>query len=296
MATFNNDTDFEQESDRRCETQSKLYDKLNCHKVFADKKEVIRHFIESEDEAKEYIFQGKFYPMAHYEIAKIVKTKMTDFEENEIVKTFYHTLRLGNLYKIDEVNYHCLQKAMALLLPDLEAAKYQVCDMNRQVAYLLFGVLNEKDFDVIQNTSYKQYSAIREFVLQANSYNQYYENILKKHEKFNCFLSDTLLLKRVQDAVILFSKKEFHQKIGPNFYFCACLILLLLSDEKESKEALLQLHKQDLSKHLVWVLGSFYKEFQATSANKEVLIHLYQNYSADLIDEYQEKKYDWEDF
>src|SRR4051794_4585736 len=99
MAILNTNPDFEKESDRRCEAQIKLYDKLNYHKVFADKKEVIRHFIESEDEAKEYVFQGKFYPMAHYEIIKIVKTKMTAFDENEIVKTLYHTIRLGNLYK-----------------------------------------------------------------------------------------------------------------------------------------------------------------------------------------------------
>lgn len=295
MSIPNNHPDFEKESDRRCEEQIKLYDKLNYHKVFADKKEVIRHFIESEDEAKEYVFQGKFYPMAHYEIIKIVKTKMTAFDENEIVKTFYHSLRLGCLYKIDEVNYHCLQTAMALLLPDLEASEYKVCTMDRNKAYLLFEVVNENDRYEIQKTNYKEYAAIREFVLETDGY-QYYEDLLGKHKKFNRFIDDTLLLERIKKAVIIFSENKFHQSIGPNFCFLACVLLLLLSDEKESKEALLKLHQQDLSKHLVWVLGTSYKKFQNTSANNEVLIDLYQKYSANLIDEYQEKKYDWEEY
>ena len=295
MATPNTNPDFEKESDRRCKAQIKFYDKLNYHKVFADKKEVVRHFIESEDEAKEYVFQGKFYPMAHYEIIKIVKTKMTAFDENEIVKTLYHTIRLGNLYKIDEVNYPHLQTAMALLLPDLEASEYPVCMMNRNKAYLLFEVVNEKDRDEIQKTNYKEYAAIREFVLETGGY-QYYEDLLDKHKKFNCFINNTLLLERVKKAVIIFSENKSHQSIGLDFCFLACVLVLLLSDEKESKEALLKLHQQDLSNHLVWVLGTFYKKFQNTSANKEVLIDLYQKYSADLIDEYQGKKYDWEEY
>ena len=83
--------------------QKKIYDKMDFRKVFADKKETIRHFIESEDAAKHYIFQGRFYCMAHYEIAKLLKTKMKGFDDIDIIKTLYHTLRLGNLYKIDEI-------------------------------------------------------------------------------------------------------------------------------------------------------------------------------------------------
>lgn len=295
MATPNTNPDFEQESDRRCEAQIKFYDKLNYHKVFADKKEVIRHFIESEDEAKEYVFQGKFYPMAHYEIAKIVKTKMKVFDENEIVKTFYHLLRLGNgIFKMNDESYSFLQKAMALLLPDLEESKYLVCHMHKNVAYLLFEVLNEKDKNNIPKTSYKDYLEIRDFIWKSTNYSSFL-SMRKNREKFIIFLENRLLLDRVKKAVIIFSENKFHQNIGSNFYFAACILLLLLSEEKESKEALFKLHEQNLSNHLVWVLGSFYKEFQNTSANKEVLIDLYQKYSADLIDEYQEKKYDWEE-
>ncbi|MDR7212061.1 hypothetical protein [Flavobacterium piscis] len=294
MSISNNNADFEQESDRLCEEQSKYYDKLDYHKVFSDKKEVIRHFIESEDVAKEYVFQGKFYPMAHYEIAKILKTKMKGFDENEIVKTLYHTLRLGTLYKIDEVNYPHLQKAMTLLLPDLETSKFRVCGMNRQLAYLLFEVVNEKDIDQIQKTNYTEYTAIKEFILEVSNYNQFYENLLDKHKKFNCFLNDTLLLKRVKKAVIIFSENKFHQNIGPNFYFAACVLLLLLSEEEESKQTLLQLHQKKISNHLVWVLGTFYKDFQNTEANKKLLINLYEIFPHDWINEYQEKKYGWQ--
>ncbi|WP_348799753.1 hypothetical protein [Flavobacterium adhaerens] len=285
--------DCNQKSDQLCEAQSIFFGKLDYHKVFSDKKEVIRHFIESENEAKEYVFQGKFYPMAHYEIQKIVKTKMSGFDEKEIIQTFYHCLRLGSLYKIDEVNYPYLQRAIQLLLPDLQESKYLVCSMDRQVIYLLFEARNENDAENIFQTNYTTYSAIREFILQAGSYS-HLPGMRKSHKKFTLFLENKLFLNRVQNAVILFSENKFHQKISPNFYFYACVLLLLLSEDEESKKALLQLHKQQLSNHLVWVLGSFYKEFQNTTANKELLNHLYSTYPSNWIDEYQEKKYDWE--
>jgi hypothetical protein len=292
MSTSN--IDFEQQSERVLHEQRKIYDKMDFRRVFADKKATIRHFIESEDVAKEYRFQGRFYYMAHYEIAKILKTKMKGFDENEIIKTFYHTLRLGNLYKIDEINFPYLQKAVTLLLPDLEESKYQVCDINKNIAFLLFEVLNEKDQDNVCKTSYKDYLEIRDFIGKATCYVDLF-SMRRNREKFRIFLENKLLLERVKKAVLLFASDEFHQNIEPNFYFFACVLLLLLSEENESKEALLKLNEQNLSNHLVWVLGSFYKDFQNTTANKELLFHLYQTYSPDWIDEYQEKKYDWED-
>ncbi|GGF21415.1 hypothetical protein [Flavobacterium limi] len=286
--------DFEQQSEKVLHEQREIYDKMDFRRVLADKKATIRHFIESEDVAKQYHFQGRFYYMAHYEIAKILKTKMKGFDENDIIKTLYHTLRLGNLYKIDEINYPYLQKAMTLLLPDLEESKYQVCDMNRQIAFLLFEVLNENDQDFIYKSSYKDYSEIRDFIGKANSYVDLF-SMRKNKEKFIVFLENKLLLERVRKAVLLFTANEFHQNTGANFYFFACVLLLLLSEEKESKKTLLKLHKQEeLSGHLVWVLGTFYKDFQNTEENKQLLINLYETFPDDWIDEYQEKKYDWE--
>ncbi|MDQ5930387.1 MAG: hypothetical protein QG594_2175 [Bacteroidota bacterium] len=286
-------SDFEKESERVLQEQKKIYDKMDFRKVFADKKETIRHFIESEDAAKHYIFQGRFYCMAHYEIAKLLKTKMKGFDDIDIIKTLYHTLRLGNLYKIDEINYPYLQKAMTLVLPDLEESRYQVCNMNKHVAFLLFEVLNENDQDNIYKTSYKDYSEIRDFIWKATCYVDLF-SMRKNKEKFRIFLENKLLVERVQKATLLFSATKFHQNVGHNFYFAACILLLLLNDEKESKETLLQLHKQKLSGHLVWVLGTFYKDFQNTETNKELLINLYETFPHDWINEYQEKKYEWE--
>lgn len=285
--------DFEQQSERVLNEQKKIYYKMDFPRVFADKKETIRHFIESEDAAKKYVFQGRFYYMAHYEIAKILKTKMKGFDENDITKTLYHTLRLGNLYKIDEINYPYLQKAMILLLPDLEESKYQICDMNKHIAFLLFEILNEKDQDNVCKTSYKDYLKIRDFIWKATHYVDLF-GMRKNKEKFIVFLENKLLVERVQKAVLLFAANKFHQNIEPNFYFAASILLLLLNDENESKETLLQLHKQELSGHLVWVLGTFYKDFQNTEANKQLLINLYETFPHDWIDEYQKKKYDWE--
>lgn len=293
MATPHINPDFEQESDRVVQEQNKIYDKMDFRKVFADRRETIRHFIESEDVAKKYVFQGRFFYMAHYEIAKILKTKMKGFDENEIVKTLYHTLRLGNLYKIDEVNYPHLQTAMTLLVPDLEESKYHVCEINKQVAYLLFEVLNEKDIDNIKKTNYKEYSGILDFIAQSNSYS-YLPGMRKSYNKFIIFLENKLLLERAKKAVILFSPNKFHQNIGNNFHYLGLIILLLLSEEKASKETLLQLHKQVLSGHLVWLLGTFYKDFQNTQANKELLIDLYEKFPNDWVDEFQQKRYDWE--
>ncbi|PXY46996.1 hypothetical protein [Flavobacterium hydrophilum] len=291
MSTSN--IDFEQQSENVLLQQKKIYDKMDFSKVFADKKETIRHFIESEDLAKEYVFQGRFYCMAHYEIAKILKTKMKGFEENEIVKTLYHTLRHGNFYKIDGINYPYLQKALTLLLDEFEESKYLVCQMDKLMVYLLFEVLNSNDQDYIYKTSYKDYSEIRDFIWKSHSYRDLF-NMRKNAGKFIVFLENKLLVERAKKAVLLFSANKFHQNIGPNFYFAACILLLLLSDEKESKETFLQLHKQELAGHLVWVLGTFYKDFQNIEANNDLLLNLYETYSHDLIDEYQEKKYDWE--
>lgn len=293
MSTSNNDMNFKQQSERALQEQKKIYDKMDFRKVFADRKETIRHFIESEDVAKKYVFQGKFYPMAHYEIAKILKTKMKGFDENEIVKTLYHTIRLGNLYTIDEVNYPHLQTAMALLVPDLEESKYLVCAINRQTVYLLFEVLNEQDIDNIKKTNYSEYRGILDFIAQSNSYS-HLPGMRKSYNKFIIFLENKLLLERVKKAVILFSSNKFHQQIGNNFRYLGLIILLLLSEEKASKEALLQLHKQVLSAHLVWLLGTFYKDFQNTQANKELLIDLYEKFPHDWIDKFQQKTYDWE--
>lgn len=292
MSISYNKADFEKESDRLCEEQNKYYDKFDFSKAFSDQKKVIRHFIESEDVAKEYVFQGKFYPMAHYEIAKILKTKMKGLDEDEIIKTLYHTLRLGNLYKIDEVNYPYLQKAMTLLLSDLESSKYLICHMDRQIAFLLFEVLNENNADNIKKTNYKEYSEIRKFIEKSNSYVDFFR-MRKNSEKFIVFLDDELLLERVKKAVLLFSVNEYHNKTGANFYYWACVLLLILSGKEDSKIALLQLHKQDLSSHLVWVLGTFYKDFQNTEANKELLKNLYETFPHNWIDEYQEKKQEW---
>lgn len=290
--SISNNSDFEQQSERVLLEQKKIYDKIDFRKVFADKKETIRHFIESEDLAKEYIFQGRFFYMAHYEIAKILKTKMKGFDEYEIVKTLYHTIRLGNLYKIDEVNYPHLQTAMALLVPDLEESRYLVCEINRLTVYLLFEVLNEQDINNVKKTSYNEYRAILDFIAQSTSYS-HLSGMRKSYTKFIIFLENKLLLERVKKAVILFSPNKFHQQIGNNFRYLGLIILLLISEEKESKEALLQLHKQDLSAHLVWLLGTFYKDLRNTQANKELLTDLYEKCPNDWIDEYQAKDYDY---
>ena len=194
-------------------------------KCFADKKETIRHFIESEDLTKEYMFQGRFFYMAHYEIAKILKTKMKGFEENEIVKTLYHKLRHGNFYKIDEINYPYLQKALTLLLPDFEESKQLVSQIKKQVIYLLFEVLNQNNQDNVYKTSFKDYSEIRDFILKSLCYRD-----LSAYEKTLVnsffFLENMLLLERAKKQFYCSQKISFIKLLDLifilRFVYCFC--------------------------------------------------------------------------
>ncbi|WBX77151.1 hypothetical protein PG911_02505 [Tenacibaculum ovolyticum] len=61
---------------------------------------------------------------------------------------------------------------------------------------------------------------------------------------------------------------------------------------KPLKKALLNLHKKELKNTQVWLLGSFYKDFQSEEINKPVLIDLYNKFPKEWIDEYQKTNYD----
>lgn len=115
MEPANNNIESQEQVDKLLKGHGFFYDRLDYEKVFTDKKEVIRHFIESEDFAKKYVVQGEFYPMAHYELTKIIKTKMNGIDAEIIITTFYHLLRLGGAPNIQQNNYAYLQKAMCLL-------------------------------------------------------------------------------------------------------------------------------------------------------------------------------------
>lgn len=296
MATSNN-TDFHEQAEKFLEQQDALYNKLDFRNVFEDKKEVIRHFIESEDCAKVYAFQGKFYPMAHYEIAKITKTKMSDIDEKDIIKTFYHLLRLGCTPTIQEFNYIHLQQAMEMLLPDLNSDNYLICNLEPSTTYILFGIENEESKEAITNTTYEDYCTSLKFIYKCHTYS-YMDSMLKKKDSFLPFLTNVnaVLFERIKKGVVLFSTKTHHQNIGFNFNYGAFLIMLLLSSTKDAKEVLREVHKEDLTANLVWVLGTFYKSFQNSKDNKEVLEDLYLKFPANWIDEYQEKTYDWENY
>ncbi len=249
-----------------------------------DKKATIKHFIESEENALQYRIQGLMYPEFHYQIDAIVKTKMTDFTSEEISNTYYHLLRLGNWFKPHKANFTEYQKALEKILPNLEDAVYHVCHLDRFDAYLVFGILNNMDKHKIALLTYDDFLEKRKFVLTYKSYTNY-PGMRKKKARFIPFLEDDLLMKRVRKAILLFHSYEFKFAIG------ASIMLLLLDKEKASKELLIKLHNQSLPSHFVWILGDFYKDYQETPENKEILLDLYTNYPNEWIDEYQKQVY-----
>jgi len=252
-----------------------------------DKKATIKYFIESEENAMQYKIQGLIYPEFHYEIAKIIDSKMSDFTDNEILNTYYHMLRLGNWFTPHKANFPLYKKALEKILPDLEDNTYHICHLNKYDAYLMFGIINNNDKHRIASLNYDNFIEQKKFILKTAQYTNY-PGMRKKRDKFIPFLSNELLMERVRKGVLLFYSYEF------KFSIAGSLILLLLDKNKASKEVLIKLHKHNLPNHFVWILGSFYKDFQSRSLgteNKNLLSHLYANYPSDWIDEYQKQTY-----
>jgi len=278
----------EEVRDNMHEEQVKKYQNLDfIVTTKKDKKAIIKYFIESEENALQYKIQGLIYPEFHYQISEIIDSKMADFTDDEILNTYYHMLRLGKWFKPYKTNFPLYQKALEKILPDLEDAVYGVCHLNRHDAYLVLGVLNNNDKHNITLLTYENFIAQRKFILKYRQYT-HYPGMRKKRLKFVPFLSNELLMKRVRKGITLFHSYEFKFSIG------ASLILLLLDEDKKSKEVLIDLHKQNLPNHFVWILGDFYKDFQSKSLeteNENLLKHLYANYPKEWIDDYQREQY-----
>lgn len=263
------------------EEQVKKYENLDfIVATKKNKKDTIKYFIESEDNALLYKFQGLIYPEFHYELSHIVSSKMSGFTDDEILNSYYHLLRLGSWFKPNETNFELYKKAVERIVPDLEANAYNVCHLNRYHAYLILGVLNKNDTYKITSLSYDVFIEQREFVLKCGQFT-HYSGMRKKRLKFIPFLRNKLIMERIRTGIKLFTSYKYKMTIG------ASITIMLLDENKISKETLINLHQEQLPNHFVWVLGSFYKEFQDTEDNKNLLVDLYAKYPKEWLDEYQ---------
>jgi hypothetical protein len=257
--------------------QEKIYD--NIHTADLTNPEIITHFVESETIAQKYQFQGKFYSGAYFKIKKIVKTTMKDIPEEMRVKAFFFLILFDDFFPIHKKNHSCFLEAVQRTLPIIAEDNY----INRNIKfniYLLFGISEEEiKAGSMEKNSYEEFESIWKFIDKAKSYSAY-PYMRNKKEKFAPFLDNEILMSRIRSG---FSRYEIF-----NFVKAASFILLLMDKEKESKNILFEMHTKDLSPDKVWLLGSFYKDFQDTDEQIHLLEDLYSRYPKEWIDEYQE--------
>ncbi|MCT4699252.1 hypothetical protein [Tenacibaculum haliotis] len=260
--------------------QEKRYNNLNfAVAIKKDNNGIIQNFIDSEEEARLHDFQGQFYPSFHYEINRVMKTKMTKISQKNIYLAYYYRIKLGIWDVPSKLNFPLFLAAVEKNILDNDMDKTYV---SASKMYLLFDFKNNSDLPKIATLSYEDYIASIKFLNLSNSY-LCYPNLRKKRIRFAPFLSNKLLLTRIKNGLYFYLDSDFET--------AASLVLLLLDTNETSKKALLNLHKKELKNTQVWLLGSFYKDFQSEEINKPVLIDLYDKFPKEWIDEYQKTNY-----
>ncbi|WP_281979847.1 hypothetical protein [Tenacibaculum mesophilum] len=241
---------------------------------------IIDLFIESENEALLHKFQGQFYPYRHYDINATLTKALKGIDKQKIIDAYFHASRLGIITKVKENNYPLFLKGIEKTLSSLGKG-YNINILRPSTVYLLFGVNSLNDIENLYNTKYSEFLENLKFVIKVNSYTSYPS--LRKKLKASLFLENEILLKRAQKITPFFN--QF------NFETAGALVLLLVDSSKTSKQVLLEYHKTDLPRETVWVLGSFYKDFKTSEANKLLLNDLYNKYSKEWVDEYYSSIY-----
>ncbi|MDE1207641.1 hypothetical protein [Tenacibaculum larymnensis] len=241
---------------------------------------IIDFFIESENEALLHKFQGQFYPYRHYDINATLTKALKGIDKQKIVDAYFHASRLGIITKVKENNYPLLQKGIERTLSSIGKG-YNINVLRPSTVYLLFGVNSLNDIENLYNTKYNEFLENLKFVTKVNSYTSYPS--LRRKLKASLFLENPILLKRAQKMT------PFYNQF--NFETAGALVLLLVDSSKTSKQVLLEYHKTDLPRETVWVLGSFYKDFKTSEANKLLLNNLYNKYPTEWVDEYYNSIY-----
>ncbi|XRE44535.1 hypothetical protein ACIVBQ_002739 [Tenacibaculum discolor] len=241
---------------------------------------IIDFFIESENEALLHKFQGQFYPYRHYDINATLTKALKGIDKQKIVDAYFHASRLGIITKVKENNYPLFLKGIEKTLSSLGEG-YNINVLRPSTVYLLFGVNSLNDIENLYNTKYNEFLENLKFVTKVNSYTSYPS--LRRKLKATLFLENPILLKRAQKMT------PFCNQF--NFETAGALVLLLVDSSKTSKQVLFEYHKTDLPRETVWVLGSFYKDFKTSEANKLLLNDLYNKYPTEWIDEYYNSIY-----
>lgn len=264
------------EKDKKIKLQEKKYQSVG--KLTTSK--IIDLFIESENEALHHKFQGQFYPSRHYDISATLTKALKGIDKQKIIDVYFHASRLGIIAKVKENNYPFFLKGIEKTLSSLGEG-YNINVLRPSTVYLLFGVNSLNDIENLYNTKYNEFLENLKFVIKVNSYTSYPS--LRRKLKATLFLENPMLLRRAQKATPFFN--DF------NFETAGALVLLLVDSSKTSKQVLLEYHNADLPRETVWTLGSFYKDFSNTEANKLLLKDLYKKYPKEWTDKYYNSKY-----
>jgi len=241
--------------------------------------ELIDHFLSCQRESLEFNFDEKFMAPSGYGLyypTKLIGSAMKGIPDDTIVEMFYHMIRNNRLPKFKKQFYPHYLKAFQQVLPDLLKDDFYRCRLPLNKAQLLFDATRESESEKAEQTSFEEYETIFGFITKAWSYTAY-PYMRKKREKLAPYVANALLMSRIRKNIA--ASGEF------DFTTAAMLVLLLLDQDQASKEALLNWHKQSPDRSLVWILGSFYRDFQNTPENKAVLANLYATFPADWIDQ-----------
>ncbi|REH44473.1 hypothetical protein C7448_1115 [Tenacibaculum gallaicum] len=262
--------------DIRIQSQEKKYQIIG--KLTASK--IIDLFVESENEALRHEFQGKFYPARHYDINATLTKALKGIEKQKIIDACFHSSRLGNIIKVKENNYPLFLKGVEKALSSIGKG-YNINVLKPSKVFLLFGVSSPNNIENLYNTKYTEFLETLKFATKVNSYTSYPS--LRKRLKAIKFLENPVLLKRAQKMTPFFN--QF------NFETAGALVLLLVDSSETSKQVLFEYQNKNLPRETVWILGSFYKDFKTSEANKLLLKDLYNKYSTEWIDEYYNAVY-----
>lgn len=263
-------------SDQKRDLQEAFYDQIQIKDL--DSHELVKYFVDSEKEAEKYKFQGTFYPSAYFDIKKLIGSAMIRLSKEEIKDLFYFTLKNNNIFPFKEKHYPIFLESIELLMPAFESGDYDKCHLTPNKLHLLLEIKGKKDLNKLNNTSYKDFMFLFSFINKAWSFSNY-PSMRKKAKNLESFLQSKLLMNRIREGVPLF--------LNFDHLSAASLILLLMDENDSSKECLLNFQKQNLERKLVWVLGSFYMDFNKSNSNKDLLNDLLTKYPNEWINEYE---------
>ena len=196
--------------------QEKRYNNLNfVATIKKDKNAIIQTFIDSEEEARLHDFQGQFFPSFHYEIDKVMKTKMTKIPQTNIYLAYYYRIKLGIWDVPNQLNFPLFFSAVEKNILDNDMDKTYV---SASKMYLLFDFKDNSDLPKIATICYEDYIESIKFLNLSNSYSCY-PNLRKKRIRFTPYLSNKTLLTRIKNGI------DFY--LDSNFETCsfACFII-----------------------------------------------------------------------